>query len=161
MRRALIAVGLMARIFLAAVLAVALGRGIAALAQGTAPAPAACTRVSLPVVVNLDDVKHVDLIAHERAAIEKGQPRQLTLERTNASQRRTDDLRGIPTRPGFDRDEYPPAFTEEAGTHTDGRPRDDVAYVASSENRSGGAVMGLALRPYCDGQRFVIEAGRP
>ena len=129
-----------------------------ALAQDTPPP--ACTRVSLPVVVNLDDVKHANLIAHERAAIEAGQPRQLTLERDNAEQRRREDLRGIPTRPGFDRDEYPPAFTEEAGTHSDGRPRDDVAYVASSENRSGGSVMGLALRGYCDGQRFVIEAGR-
>src|SRR3954468_4880236 len=70
-------------------------------------APPACTRVSLPVVVNLDDVKHANLIAHERVAIERGQPRQLTLERDNAAQRRRDDLRGIPTRPGFDRDEYP------------------------------------------------------
>ena len=121
----------------------------------------ACTRVALPVVVNLDDISHADLIAHERAAILDGQPRQLTLERDGADRRRRDDLRGIPTRPGQDRDEYPPAFTEEAGVHTDGRPKDDVAYVDSSQNRSGGSVMGQALRPFCDGTRFVIEAGTP
>jgi hypothetical protein len=131
---------------------------VATLGQGT-PAPA-CTRVALPVVVNLDDVKHADLIAHERTAIAKGQPRQVTLERDNAAARRVQDLRGIPTRPGFDRDEWPPAFTEEAGLHSDGS-RADVAYVASSENRSGGAVMGAALHGFCDGQRFIVEAGRP
>lgn len=130
----------------------------ATLAQSPAPA---CTRISLPVVVNLDDIRHAELIAHERAAIENGQPRTVTLERDNAAERRREDLRGIPTRPGFDRDEWPPAFTEEAGVHTDGRPRDDVAYVPSSENRSGGSVMGAALRSFCDGQRFIVEAGRP
>ena len=36
-----------------------------------------------------------------------------------------------------------------------------VAYVESSQNRSGGAVMGAQLKPFCDGQRFIIEAGRP
>jgi hypothetical protein len=122
--------------------------------------PATCARVTLPVVVNLDDVKHADLIAHERAAIERGEPRQVTLERDNAAARRVQDLRGIPTRPGFDRDEWPPAFTEEAGLHSDGS-RADVAYVESSENRSGGAVMGAALRGFCDGQRFIVEAGTP
>ena len=143
----------------AAICAFLLWTAFGAQAQ-TAPA---CTRVPLPVVVNLDDVRHQHLIAHERDAIAHGQPRQLTLERDNAAQRRRDDLRaaGLPARAGFDRDEYPPAFTEEAGAHSDGRPPDDVAYVDSSENRSGGAVMGLALRPFCDGQRFVIEAGTP
>lgn len=119
-----------------------------------------CVRVELPVVVNLDDVKHAHLLAHEREAIERGRPRQLTLERDGAPVRRQQDLRGIPTRPGFDRDEYPPAFSEESGLHSDGT-RADVAYVASSENRSGGATMGAALRGFCDGQRFIVEAGRP
>jgi hypothetical protein len=140
-----------------------------ALGQGT---PAPCTRVSLPVVVNLDDISHVHLIDHERNAINgravgelsahpvSPAPRTLTLERDGAPARRTADLRGIPTRPGFDRDEWPPAFTEEAGLHSDGTSS-SVTYIPSSENRSGGSVMGQALRPYCDGQRFIIEAGRP
>jgi len=82
-----------------------------------------CQRVDLPVVVNLDDVKHVHLIDHERNAINGSPvgelspnaidpaPRLLTLERDNADGRRRDDLRGIPTRTGFDRDEYPRAGT--------------------------------------------------
>lgn len=134
----------------------ALVAGVAAWGQGKPT----CIRVELPVVVNLDDVKHAHLLAHEREAIERGRPRQLTLERDGAPVRRQQDLRGIPTRPGFDRDEYPPAFSEESGLHSDGT-RADVAYVASSENRSGGATMGAALRGFCDGQRFIVEAGRP
>jgi len=147
--------------YIGAMLLIALGAFLLLWAFARAQTASACTRVALPVVVNLDDIKHADLINHERKAIEHGQPRQLTLERDGAARRRTEDLRGIPTRTGFDRDEYPPAFTEEAGVHTDGRPKNDVAYVESSQNRSGGSVMGLALRPYCDGQRFIIEAGRP
>ena len=131
-----------------------------------------CQRVDLPVVVNLDDVKHVHLIDHERNAIlgsPVGElapdavdpaPRTLTLERDNADGRRREDLRGIPTRIGFDRDEYPPAVSEESGRHTDGS-RSSVTYVPSAENRSGGSVLGRQLAPYCDGQRFIIEAGRP
>ena len=142
-----------------------LAAGVIVLFRIGAPAPAqdkpACTRVALPVVVNLDDVKHADLIAHERAAIRNGQPRQLTLERDGADRRRRDDLRGTPTRPGFDRDEWPIAASEEAGIHTDGRPRVDVAYVSSAENRSGGATLGAQLREFCDGQRFIVEAGKP
>jgi Deoxyribonuclease NucA/NucB len=33
----------------------------------------------------------------------------------------------------------------------------DVRYVKSSENRSAGSRMGLQLRAYCNGQRFVVE----
>jgi hypothetical protein len=131
------------------VLALIVGR-----AQGQAP----CQRSPLPVVVNLDDVKHANLIAHEADALALGYPRQLTLERDNADARRKADLRGIPTRPGFDRDEYPPAVTEESGLHSDGR-RASVEYVPSSENRSGGSVLSHQLAGYCDGQRFIIEAG--
>jgi len=134
--------------------------------------PVPCQRVDLPVVINLDDIKHVHLIDHERNAIQgvavgelapnaiDPAPRLLTLERDNADGRRRQDLRGIPTRTGFDRDEYPPAVSEEAGLHTDGH-RSSVTYVPSSENRSGGSVLGRALSGFCDGQKFIIEAGRP
>jgi hypothetical protein len=144
-----------------------------AFSQAEPPVPAAsCHRVSRPVVVNLDDVRHVHLIDHERNAINGAAvgelssnavdpaPRVLTLERDNAAQRRNDDLRGIPTKRGFDRDEYPPAVSEESGLHSDGR-RASVAYVLSAENRSGGSVLGRQLAEFCDGQQFIIEAGMP
>jgi hypothetical protein len=66
---------------------------------------------------------------------------------------------GIPTRAGFDRDEYPPAVGRGKGPRLEsGRnPRGwkaDVRYVRSSENRSHGASLGAQLEPYCDGTRF-------
>jgi hypothetical protein len=69
----------------------------------------------------------------------------------------------VPTRPGFDRDEYPAAVGR-------GKPNGDkrglvrginpiawmadVAYVPSSENRSHGSSLGGKLRGFCDGTRF-------
>jgi hypothetical protein len=54
---------------------------------------------------------------------------------------------GVPTKRGFDRDEYPPA---------EGRSSNlaDIRYVPSSENRSQGASMGGQLRKWCNGQRY-------
>jgi hypothetical protein len=122
----------------------------------------ACKSSALPVVVDLRNAEHAHLIAHERAAIEAGQPRFLTWDPDDArsERRRREDLRGIPTRPGFDRDEYPPASTRESGLQPDGS-RADVAYVERSENRSGGQLLGARMRGYCAGQPLIVEAGRP
>lgn len=126
----------------------------------------------LPVVVDLVNDQHEHLIAHERGAIDghaagELSPRAparaerfLTWDPEGADARRRQDLRGIPTRSGFDRDEYPPASTREAGLQPDGSSA-SVVYVASSENRSGGARLGRAMAGYCAGQPLVIEAGRP
>ena len=44
-----------------------------------------------------------------------GKPDTLTIDRDNAAARRRDSLRGIETKPGLDRDEYPPAMFQEGG----------------------------------------------
>jgi hypothetical protein len=81
-------------------------------------------------------------------------PRVLHLDRAGADETRAESLRGIPTRDGYDRDEYPPAVSLEGGEGA------DVKLVRSSENPSAGASMGGRLRPYCDGQRFVFRLRR-
>jgi hypothetical protein len=68
-------------------------------------------------------------------------------------------LRDLPTRDGYDRDEYPPAVGRGVGPGLErGRnPRGwkaDVRYVPSSENRSHGASLGAHLEKFCDGTRF-------
>lgn len=129
----------------------------AALAVGVAYAQApptpgtSCLTITLAVVVDLDNTRHATLIAHERAALTHGQPRVLHIDRVDAAAHRAASLTGIPTRKGFDRDEYPPAMAAEGGKGA------DVAYVASAENRSGGSVMSHQLAPFCEGQSFVIE----
>ena len=106
-----------------------------------------CTRTRKVIIVNLDARKYPHILAHARRVIRKGQPRILTINRPGAEQRRARLLADIPTKPGYDRDEYSPA----AGRAT---WRADVEYVPSAENRSAGSVMGNALRSYCDGVRF-------
>jgi hypothetical protein len=55
---------------------------------------------------------------------------------------------------GYDRDEYPPAISDEGGKGA------DVRYVRSAENRSAGSVMRYQLAPYCNEQRFIFERWR-
>ncbi len=100
---------------------------------------------------------------HFRAALRRGWPKVMVLNRPGADARRDRLLEGVATRPGFDRDEYPAAVGR---GRANGRSRAlvrgtnprgwkaDVAYVPSSENRSHGSALGNKLRPFCNGTRF-------
>jgi hypothetical protein len=82
------------------------------------------------------------------------------VNRIGADVRRDRLLEGVPTRPGKDRDAYPPAVGRGRGadltngTSTTGW-KADVAYVPKSENRSHGSALGTKLRRFCDGVRFT------
>jgi hypothetical protein len=81
------------------------------------------------------------------------------VNRPGADARRDRLLSHYPTRPGYDRDEYPPAVGRGRGKGlTRGRhPRGwkaDVRYIRSHENRSHGSSLGAQLRPFCNGTRF-------
>jgi hypothetical protein len=95
-----------------------------------------------------------------RAAIAKGWPRIMVLNRAGADRRRDRLLAGVPTKPGYDRDEYPMAAGGGRGPAGLRRGKDpvgwraDVRLVPSGENRGAGSVVGIKLRRYCDGTRF-------
>ena len=107
--------------------------------------------------------KYPNIRRHYILAVGRGWPRVMVVNRKGADARRDRLLDGFPTRPGFDRDEYPAAVGR-------GRPNGDqrglvrginpigwmadVAYVPSSENRSHGSALGAKLRRFCDGTRF-------
>jgi hypothetical protein len=104
-------------------------------------------------------VKYRHIRAHFLAAVRRGWPRILVLNRPHASDRRDRLLASIPTRAGYDRDEYPPAVGRGrgAGLTRGSDPtgwRADVRYVASAENRSHGSSMGAQLHAFCNGTRF-------
>lgn len=93
----------------------------------------------------------------------QGLARILVLNRPGADERRDRLLESIPTRPGFDRDEYPPAVGRgRANANQKGLVRGinpigwlaDVMYVPSSENRSHGSSLGAKLRGLCNGVRL-------
>ena len=107
--------------------------------------------------------KYPNIRRHFIAAVKKGWPRVMVVNRKGADDRRDRLLEDVPTRPGFDRDEYPAAVGR-------GKPNGDlgglvrginpvgwmadVAYVPGRENRSQGSSLGAKLRGFCDGTRF-------
>jgi hypothetical protein len=109
--------------------------------------------------VSFSATKYPHIRAHFLAALRRGWPGTLVVDRVGADARRGRLLQGVATRPGFDRDEYPPAVGRgmgpglTAGAHPRGW-KADVRYVPSAENRSHGSTLGIKLRRLCDGTRF-------
>lgn len=90
--------------------------------------------------------KHVD------DAKINGHARILTVDRRPgyASARRTDSLKAIKPRNGYDRDEYPPAISKEGGKGA------SVRHIPPSDNRSAGACVGAQCRDLRNGEKFRI-----
>lgn len=118
-----------------------------------------CTKPRRVQRLVFSKAKYPNIRRHFRAAVRRGWPVRLVLNRRGADARRDRLLEDIPTKDGFDRDEYPPAVGRgkgrglERGRHPRGW-RADVRYVPSSENRSHGASLGAKLADYCNGTRF-------
>lgn len=126
------------------------------LASGDA---SACVKPENVQNISFSKTKYPEIRRHFLRALRKGWPRTLVLNRRGAEARRERLLTGVPTKHGYDRDEYPPAVGRgngpglDRGTNPRGW-RADVAYVPSSENRSHGSTMGLKLRRFCSGTQF-------
>lgn len=122
--------------------------------------PRGCDIVRRVVRVRFDDDRWPHIADHIRFAKRLRKSgrlrfkRVLHLDRAGADQNRRQSLAGIPTRKGYDRDEYPPAVSREGGKGA------HVRYVGSSENRSAGSYMGNELELYCSKQRFSMFAVR-
>jgi hypothetical protein len=116
-------------------------------ARSPDPTPRGCTRPSGIASISFSRTKYPNIRRHFLRALSDGWPRVLKLHRPGADDRRDELLADVPTRDGYDRDEYPPAVGRR-------RAPADVAYVPSSENRSHGAVLGIKLRRFCEGTRF-------
>jgi hypothetical protein len=112
------------------------------------PAHAAASCEFPTTVQNLEfsAARYPNIREHYLHAVAKGWPRIMIIDREGADGRRDRLLRGIPTIPGQDRDEQPPAALREGWLA-------DVAYVPSSENRSQGASLGGQIRGLCNGVR--------
>jgi hypothetical protein len=100
--------------------------------------------------VNISRREYPEAAAHIEEAQAAGAPAELTIDRAGAAARRRAAMEGQPSRPGFDRDEYPPAMFQEGGTGS------DVRYINPSDNRGAGASMGNQLRNVPDGSSVQI-----
>ncbi len=94
--------------------------------------------------------KYPETAAHIVAALKRGETPICTIDREGADNNRDHSLKGIPTKEGYDRDEFPMAMCDEGGTGA------DVAYVHSSDNRGSGSWVGNQLADYPDGTRVLI-----
>jgi hypothetical protein len=127
--------------------------------SGSGANPRGCARPSGVQNISFSATKYPNIRRHFLDALRKGWPRTLVLNRRGADARRDRLLAGYPTRPGRDRDEYPPAVGRgngpglERGVNPRGW-RADVRYVPSAENRSHGSTLGIKLRRFCNGTRF-------
>ena len=80
-----------------------------------------------------------------------GKPDTLTKDRVNAALRRRDSLRGIDTKSGLDRDEYPPAMFQEGGQGS------SVRHINPSDKRGAGACIGAQCRELPNGTKVRID----
>ncbi|MDO8184641.1 NucA/NucB deoxyribonuclease domain-containing protein [Conexibacter sp. JD483] len=108
-----------------------------------------CERARRTVEVGISSTRYPAVLAHIETAVTAGWPRVLKINRRGAEQRRQRALRGWPTKPGYDRDEWPMAMARRSW-------RTHVAYVPSAQNRGAGATIGVKLRRFCDGVRFTV-----
>lgn len=101
-------------------------------------------------VVIVDGKKYPESAKHIRDAQAAGHPKVLTINRSGAKNNRKASLKGIPTRSGKDRDEYPPAMFKEGGKGA------SVRHIDSSDNQAAGASIGGQCRGLPNGARVVI-----
>ncbi|UPM52652.1 NucA/NucB deoxyribonuclease domain-containing protein [Gottfriedia acidiceleris] len=102
---------------------------------------------------NFPDAKYPESAKHWKDALRKGESNFCTIKRGEAEYNRSQSLKGIKTKKGYDRDEFPFAMCDEGGKGA------DVRLIHSSDNRGSGASVGNTLRPYKNGTKvkFVIK----
>ena len=93
-----------------------------------------------PVKIIVAEDRFPESAQHIRDAQQAGKPNVLTIDRAGARDNRRASLRGKPTEPAKDRDEFPPAFTKEGGESA------SVRNIGSSDNRGSGACIGQQCR---------------
>ena len=124
----------------------------------------AITPKARPVTPAQPDGKPTDVVirrseypaaaAHIDHAQQHGQPTVLHVDRTGADARRRASTGGVnrETRPGrgYDRDEYPPAFTREGGANA------NVRFIPAGDNRGAGSSMRQQTRDVKDGEKIRV-----
>ena len=73
------------------------------------------------------------------------------IDRDGAAERRKDSLKDVPSKSGYDRDEWPMAMCEEGGTGA------SVEYISPSDNRGAGSWVGNQVSDYPDGTKVLFK----
>ncbi|MEK4732714.1 NucA/NucB deoxyribonuclease domain-containing protein [Paenibacillus sp. FSL L8-0641] len=105
------------------------------------------------VTLQFPSGRYPETAQHIKEAIQAGKSPVCTIDREGAEQNRKHSLTGVPTRKGYDRDEWPMAMCSEGGKGA------NVKYIAPKDNRGAGSWVSHQLDEYEDGTRvkFVIK----
>lgn len=97
--------------------------------------------------------RYPETAKHIQDAIDSGHAATCTIDREGADENRKLSLRGIETKKGYDRDEWPMAMCAEGGEGA------DIEYISPSDNRGAGSWVGNKLEEYPDGTliEFIFE----
>ncbi|WP_025684443.1 NucA/NucB deoxyribonuclease domain-containing protein [Paenibacillus maysiensis] len=108
---------------------------------------------SAQVTLQFPSGRYPETAHHIKEAIRAGKSPVCTIDREGADQNRKQSLAGIPTRKGYDRDEWPMAMCTEGGKGA------NVKYIAPKDNRGAGSWVSHQLDEYKDGTRvqFVVK----
>ncbi|PFE82985.1 sporulation protein [Bacillus thuringiensis] len=101
-------------------------------------------------VIEFPSSKYPETGTHIKEAIEKGKTDICTIDRKGAADRRKQSLAGVPTKKGYDRDEYPMAMCKEGGSGA------DIKYIKPADNRGAGSFIGNKLDHLPDGAQVKI-----
>lgn len=113
---------------------------------------------STGLVVEQGDTKYIYLPSdkypqtahHIEEAIKNGETNICTIDRKGADENRKESLKGVPTKKGLDRDEFPMAFCEEGGKGA------DIMYISPSDNRGAGSYISNKVSDLEDGTKVEI-----
>jgi hypothetical protein len=106
---------------------------------------------STPTRIEISRSRHPEAADHIEDAQNAGHPKRLTIDRAGKDARRAAALEGYPLKPGFDRDEYPPAVFKEGGAGA------SVRYIKIFDNRGAGSILRWAIDGLPDGTIVIIE----
>ena len=101
-------------------------------------------------VLHFPSDRFPETAAHIKGAIAKGKTDICTIDRNGASERRKQSLANVPTKKGYERDEYPMAMCAEGGTGA------SVKYITPSDNRGAGSYVGSKVSKLPDGAKIKI-----
>lgn len=101
-------------------------------------------------VLYLPSDRFPETAAHIKEAITIGKTDICTIDRDGASGRRKQSLANVPTKEGYDRDEFPMAMCKEGGKGA------SVKYISPSDNRGAGSYVGNKVGDLPNGAKFKI-----
>ena len=101
-------------------------------------------------VIEFPSNKYPETAAHIKDAIASGKTDICTIDRGGAAERRKQSLANVPTKKGYDRDEYPMDLCREGGKGA------DIRHIKPDDNRGAGSYIGNKVEKLPDGAQVKI-----